>query len=64
MEKEKHFENDLIMEKQYESSKNYEKQLILQNLCNPNKYPYDKCLEKIASILGKFLKSDVTFTKT
>lgn len=35
-----------------------EKQRILCNLCNVDKYPYDKCVDKVLSKLGKLIKQN------
>jgi hypothetical protein len=43
-------------EKEYEGSLNAEKQRIICNLCNVDKYPVSKCIEKILAKLGKRLK--------
>lgn len=43
-------------EKEYDGSLNAEKQRILCNLCNVDKYPMSKCIEKVLAKLGKRLK--------
>ena len=48
--------DDDKIERNYEKSPDAEKQRILFNLCNCDKYPGDKCIDKILSKLGKQLK--------
>jgi hypothetical protein len=43
-------------EAKYDVSLNAEKQRILCNLCNVDKFPVEKCVEKILAKLGKRLK--------
>jgi len=43
-------------EKKYEASRDCEKQNILKNLCNCEKYPYDKLIDKVLNKLAKRLK--------
>jgi hypothetical protein len=43
-------------ERKYELSRDCEKQNILRNLCNCDKYPYDKLIDKVLVKLGKHLK--------
>lgn len=48
--------DDGEIERKYEASPNNEKQQILHNLCNPDKYPFQKCVQKVLLKLGKRLK--------
>ena len=48
--------DDDLIEKQYGNSLDCEKQRILCNLCNVDKYPYDKLIDKVLSKLGRILK--------
>ena len=43
-------------EHKYQASRDCEKQNILRNLCNCDKYPYDKLIDKVLVKLGKRLK--------
>jgi len=49
-------DDDDKIERKYETSLDNEKQKIIRNLCNCDKYPYSKCADKILSKLGKMLK--------
>ena len=48
--------DDDKIERNYEKSPDNEKQRIICNLCNCDKYPYDKLIDKILSKLGKQLR--------
>ncbi len=48
--------DDDKIERNFEKSPSNEKQRILCNLCNCDKYPYDKCMDKVLSKLGKQLR--------
>jgi hypothetical protein len=50
--------NDENTEKRYLESRDCEKQRILCNLCNIDKYPYDKLIDKILLKLGRILKQN------
>jgi len=47
--------DDDVMERMYVNSRECEKQRILCNLCNCEKYPHEKCVEKALSKLAKSL---------
>ena len=47
--------DDDMIEKMYSSSRDSEKQKILCRLCDCDKYPYEKCVEKCLSKLAKSL---------
>jgi len=49
-------DDDNTIEKKYEQSIDCEKQNIIRNLCNCDKYPYIKCADKVLSKLAKQLK--------
>jgi hypothetical protein len=51
-------DDDETIERKFESSKHYEKQLIIKSLCYADKYSSDKIIEKILNKLGKFMKND------
>lgn len=50
-------DDDETIERKFENSKHYEKQIILKNLCYADKYSSEKLMEKILNKLGKYLKN-------
>lgn len=52
------YNDELKSEKQFESSKNYEKLQIVSKLCDVDKYPTIKLYEKILIKLGKKMKEE------
>lgn len=50
-------DDDETIERKFENSKHYEKQIIIKNLCYADKYSSDKLMEKILNKLGKYLKN-------
>jgi hypothetical protein len=51
-------DDDETIERKFESSKHYEKQLIIKSLCYADKCSSDKIIEKILNKLGKHLKNN------
>lgn len=48
--------DDDVIERKYETSQHCNTQNILRNLCNCDKYPYAKAIDKVLSKLGKSIK--------
>lgn len=51
-------DDDETIERKFENSKHYEKQIILKSLCYADKYSSDKLMDKILNKLGRTLKND------
>lgn len=51
-------DDDETIERKFENSKHYEKQVILKSLCYADKYSSEKLLEKILNKLGRTLKNN------
>jgi hypothetical protein len=49
-------DDDEATEQQYSKTLDCEKQQILCNLCNVDKYPYDKVIDKVLYKLGRHMK--------
>ena len=49
-------DDDDTNEKKFENSKQFERLQIVKNLCDSDKYPYQKCVDKVLAKLGKHLK--------